>query len=298
MSKTLIESGTLTVKRDGTVPVVLITPGKGSSGYYSEELIARDAPVAWPKGTHVYLDHLKEGETRTPEKLLGTLIEETTIDDRGRAINVFKPLTKHREWIEEVAPFVGLSISAQGTGETKDLGQGPVYVVESLEPHITNTVDVVSYAGRGGKFLESLYESAEAAHASTHSESSAVDNGKVTDNMATVEEQLAALTTAVAGLVAKIDAVPVAPVVEEAKPDEDRKAAIAATLAVESAEVTPSLKAALIESIEAGNYDVQAQIDADVKYREEVKAELTKSLAEAGVSAGASSDDNHDVKGW
>src|SRR5690349_5992637 len=83
-SKTLVESrGAGSVKApaaDGSFEVVLIAPGQGSSGYYSEEVIRDYAPTAWPKGTHVYLDHLKEGETRSPERLLGALVEDTVID--------------------------------------------------------------------------------------------------------------------------------------------------------------------------------------------------------------------------
>jgi hypothetical protein len=307
-TKVLVESvGSLESKSaDGTYPVVLITPGKGASGVYSEQLIESYAPAAWPKGTHVYLDHLKPGETRTPEKLLGTLAEETSIDAEGRAVNRFKPLSKHREWIEEISPFVGLSISAQGTGreEVDESGQTE-YIVETLEPHITNTVDVVSYAGRGGKFLESFLEEANASAGSKSTQAESTSGATKGTSTMTLEEQVSALIETVSALVAKIDAREVA---EAAKADADHDVraevaqAVDAAVAVESADVAKSTHDALIEQIKAGAYDVNGAIEAEKALREEIRAEFeAKGLIESvGSSAagGASTSDDLVVTGW
>jgi hypothetical protein len=319
MTKLLTEShapGNLVAKGDGTYPVVLISPGRGSSGYYSETLIESYAPQAWPKGTHVYLDHLKEGETRSPEKLLGTLIEETTVDESGNAVNRFKPLSKHAEWIEEIAPFVGLSISAQGTGKPGTIDGEPAYVVETLDPHVTNTVDIVSYAGRGGKFLESFLEE---ANASENPGSQVQESGATKGNgTMTLEEQVAALLVSVGALVQKIDAresaeADAAAVVPEVKAQVAE--AVEATRKVAEAEISASLKATLNEGILNGEYDVDAAIAKDVAYREEIRAELaaagthveeevtrlpaalTESLG-SSAAGGTSTADPYAIAGW
>jgi len=303
MTKTLVETrGAGSVKApaaDGSFEVVLIAPGQGSSGYYTEELLREYAPAAWPKGTHVYLDHLKKGETRSPERLLGALVEETVIDPAtGEAKNRFKPLSKHREWVEEVREYVGLSISAQGDGREGEIDGRSTFIVESLDPNVTNTVDVVSYAGRGGRFLESYLE-----EANTTLSDSPAGSGKETNTM-TVEEQIAHLTSIVEGLVAKIDARE-ATATHEVEVDEavkaERKNAVEAAQAVADAELTESQRKLLYARIEAGDYDVSAAIDADKALREEIRADLeAKNLNEAGSSAsGGPKDENlYEVTGW
>lgn len=292
---------------DGTFEVVLIAPGQGSSGYYSEEVIREHAATAWPKGTHVYLDHLKEGETRTPEKLLGALVEDTRIDPAtGEAKNRFKPLTKHREWIEEVRPYVGLSISASGDGRMDTIDGRETLVVESLAPHITNTVDIVSYAGRGGKFLESYLEEAnQVAHEVASSTQHETSGGTVKGNdTMTTEEKLDKLTSVVESLVAKIDAQETAKVEEadaSTKFEADREAVLKAAKAVADSDATASVKEELFEGIKAGNYDVDAALDRAKKFREEVLASVgAVSLTEAGASAtaGASTVTEALPSGW
>jgi hypothetical protein len=307
-NKVLVESvgaGALSKSADGTYPVVLISPGRGSSGLYSEALIESYAPAAWPKGTHVYLDHLKEGETRTPEKLLGTLVEETTINGDGAAVNRFKPLSKHREWIEEIAPFVGLSISAQGTGQTESIDGQDVLVVETLEPHITNTVDIVSYAGRGGKFLESFLEEANASAEVPSTQAESTSGATKGTSTMTLEEQVTALIETVNALVAKIDARELAEAADAAAGADVRAEvalAVDAALAVESAEVATSTHDLLIEQIKGGAYDVNSAIQKDKELREEIRAEFeAKGLIESvgGTSVnGAVSTDSLSVTGW
>jgi hypothetical protein len=305
MSKLLIENapeGGIKSAVDGSYPVVLITPGQGSSGYYREQVIADYAPAAFPRGTHVYLDHLKEGETRTPAKLLGTLIEDTTVNESGEAVNRFLPLSKHAQWIEEVHKHVGMSVAVRGEGRKGEIDGRQTLIVESLEPHITNTVDVVSYAGRGGRFLESFLEEANAAEG-IEPNSSTVD-GLTEGNdttMAITEEQFAALVESVNGLVAKIAVIEGAVVPQVDENQNDRAAVVAAVKAVESADISDATKARLTEGIAAGNLDVAPVIEAEVALREEIRGELeAKQLEEAGASTNSGGQSTTDFipKGW
>lgn len=304
MSKLLVEnapSGSIKAANDGSYPVVLITPGQGASGYYREEVIADYAPIAFPKGTHVYMDHLKEGETRSPEKLLGTLVEETTVNADGEAVNRFKPLSKHAEWIEEVRPFVGMSVSVRGDGRPGEIDGRKTLIVESLDPHVTNTVDLVSYAGRGGRFLESYLEEANAAEDPKPNSSNLEESTEGNDTtMAITEEAFNALVESVSGIVAKIAVIESAVAPATTADTDDRAAVIAAVRAVESAEISDATKARLTEGIEAGNLDVAAAIASEVALREEIRAELeAKQLEEAGASTGGG-ENSIDLtpKGW
>lgn len=301
MSKLFVEnvSGSIKPAADGSYPIVLISPGQGSSGYYREEVIRDYAPQAFPSGTHVYLDHLKEGETRSPEKLLGTLIEDTTVNENGEAVNRFRPISKHAAWIEEVRPYVGLSVAVRGDGTPAEIEGRQTLMVESLESHITNTVDVVSYAGRGGRFLESFLEEANSEDAQrTHATPAGTTEGNK-QTMTISEEQVTALVESVERLVAAIS-------LKENAGDntpsfeDERAEVVVAVRAVESADISDATKARLIKGItEDGNLDVAEAIEAEKTLREEIRAEFkAQTLEEAGASASAGNADLTDVKGW
>lgn len=307
-------------REDGSYPVVLITPGQGTSGFYHESVIQEYAPTALPKGTHVYLDHLREGEERSPSKLLGYLCEDTTVDDEGNAHNRFMPLSKHREWIEEVKSLVGLSVAVAGEGRAGEVNGRKTVIVESLRPSVTNTVDMVSYAGRGGRFLESYLEEANQEEGDTPTDNldpdspeGAVEDRTLSDaggttkgneSMTYSEEQINSLISGVSDLVAKLTESAKA-AGEQPSVDEDRAAAVDAVRAVESADISDATKARLLEGIKAGNYDVEADIEHEKalreSLREELRVELTESLGSGlGSSAGgaSASDDDYTVKGW
>lgn len=145
----------------GTWRAVLITPGKGSSGVYTESVLRSYGPVAFPKGTHSYVDHpAVEGEVRSPKNLMGVLASDAYYEDGVGLVAELEVMPHWKEFVEAVAPHTGLSIYAMGEGERNDEGE---IVIESLVPHVQNSVDLVSYAGRPGSGLaEKLYEAAVA----------------------------------------------------------------------------------------------------------------------------------------
>src|SRR5688500_13652912 len=74
---------------DGTVPICLITPGWGSSGYYSAEVLrqAVDAGV-FEEGVHMYWDHMTRSEEwdrpeRSLRDLAGVLAQDGQWDENG-----------------------------------------------------------------------------------------------------------------------------------------------------------------------------------------------------------------------
>ena len=162
MTNLLMESTSSPIKsEDGTWRAVLITPGKGSSGIYTEKMLKEYGPRAFKKGTHSYVDHPRdEGEVRSPKNLIGVLAEDATYENGVGLVAKIRVMDHWKEFVEAVAPHTGLSIYAMGEGNYNDEGD---VVVENLIPHTQNSVDLVSYPGRpGSKLADKLYEAAVA----------------------------------------------------------------------------------------------------------------------------------------
>lgn len=157
-------SATTTKDWSGRMQVTCITPGKGSSGYYSPEVIeqaAKDRLIQ--RGTPVHFDHISESErTDRPERsvrdIAGVFTGDASWDGNALVgeVQIFKP---YRDLVSEMAPYIGLSISGSATDITGDR------VIEGLA-HI-DAVDLVTKAGRGGR-VDQLLESAR--HASLSDE--------------------------------------------------------------------------------------------------------------------------------
>lgn len=129
----------------------------GSSGYYPASVLERDGARAFPKGTHVYLDHPTQTEDydrpeRSVRDLVGALTEDAAyaddpVDGKGLYAKVlFKESV--REDVAFYAQTAGMSIRAIGVHEESPDGELIVTeVVEGL------SVDIVTHAGAGGRLL-------------------------------------------------------------------------------------------------------------------------------------------------
>jgi len=159
MTQLLTESGSAPQKVGNRWKAVLITPGKGSSGIYTEETLRNYGPQAFVKGTHSYVDHPRsEDDVRSPKNIIGVLAEDARYEDGVGLVAELDIMPHWKEFVEAVAPHTGLSIYAMGEGNYNDDGE---VVVESLVPHVQNSVDLVSYPGRpGSKLADKLYEAA------------------------------------------------------------------------------------------------------------------------------------------
>lgn len=149
----LTEAGTVTLTENegaGTALVTLITPGQGSSGEYSPQVLESAAEAGvFAAGTHMYLDHPTPGERpeRSLDRLAGVLTEAATWD--GEALRApAKIYPRFRSMLTDMQDAIGVSIRAGGVVESG--------VVTSIGP--VASVDFVTKAGRGGSFA--LVESA------------------------------------------------------------------------------------------------------------------------------------------
>lgn len=161
---TIDEAG---VRADGTMPVCLITPGWGTSGYYSAEVLEAAANAgAFPVGLHMYVDHpTTTGDVERPERSirdLGGILETAGRWDPNGADGPgiyaqAKVYEAYRSFIAEAAADIGLSIRAAGEGHWGEAeGQKGRIVTRITEGR---SVDFVTKAGRGGRIL-ALLESA------------------------------------------------------------------------------------------------------------------------------------------
>lgn len=143
-----------------TIPIKIIQPGWGSSGYYSKEVLARDGPKVFPAGTHMYMDHpTPQEEASRPERSVKDLAAVTMTDaqwlDEGAdgpgLYTEAKPFSDSANRIKEMAKHIGVSIRASGQAENGEIEgrKGPIVKA------ITNgkSVDFVTQAGAGGKIL-------------------------------------------------------------------------------------------------------------------------------------------------
>ena len=151
------------VAADNTIDVKLISPGWGSSGYYSEEVLKRDGPTAWPVGTHMHLDHPTMSEKRErPEgsvkDLAAAIASEPVYQESGptgpglyakaAVIPAFKGL------IDALAPHIGVSIRAPGTFAEGEAEGRKGHIVKAIfHSPLHSAVDFVTKAGRGGQVL-------------------------------------------------------------------------------------------------------------------------------------------------
>jgi hypothetical protein len=154
------------IRKDGTVPIKVIAPGWGSSGYYSADTLKRDGPKAFTKGLHMHVDHPTAAEeAQRPERSVNTIGAVLSTDARWEESGPAgpglyaeaKPLGDFAQKLPELAPHIGVSIRALGkatTGEAEGK-KGPI--IESIVA--AKSVDFVTVAGAGGKVLE-LFEAA------------------------------------------------------------------------------------------------------------------------------------------
>lgn len=159
------------VRPDGTVALKLIAPGWGSSGYYPAEVLKRDGPSIFLKGTKNFWNHATAAEEAArPEGDLNALASELVSDARWQDgpkgpglyadAKVFAP---YQEAIGELAPHIGVSIRASGKavqGEAEGR-KGPIITALTAG----KSVDYVTEAGAGGQIVE-MFEAARAKAAS------------------------------------------------------------------------------------------------------------------------------------
>lgn len=151
------------VKSDGTVKIKVISPGWGSSGYYSSEMLKRDGPKIFKNGLHMYMNHPTAAEAvERPERdlrdLVGVLTSDAVYEENGVSgpglYADAKVFENYQTFINDAAEHIGVSIVAGGRAMEGDAEgrRGPI--INTLEE--AYSIDYVTLPGRGGQVLPLL----------------------------------------------------------------------------------------------------------------------------------------------
>lgn len=295
MPKNLHEASSKLSKNGQYWDATLITPGKGSSGIYSEEMLKEYGPTAFPKGSHSYVDHpASEDEQRSPKNLMGVLAEDARYVEGRGLVGKIQVMPHWADFVEAVAPHTGLSIYA--TGDGRDTEEG--FVVESLDYSIQNTCDLVSYAGRGGSLVERLKESAinkTSVETGTGAATADADSKEREQNMDELKALVEALASKIDGLDTKLVEMD-AKVESVVKLSESATAADAAKVdALEvadklaEAKLTESGRKRVLESVKSGAA-VEDAIKTETSLRDEILAEARTVVTPGRVVESVSDD--------
>ncbi|QYC54160.1 capsid maturation protease [Microbacterium phage Welcome] len=295
MTQTLLEFDAAVVsapKARGLWRATLITPGQGSSGNWTEDVIRRDGPHALKKGAKCFVTHnrMENGEP-DPFSMWGVLASDAWYEDGVGLVADIQVLESWIDKVADVAPHTALSVFLMGEADE----QGNITAI--LED-VQNGVDLVVYPGRpGSSLVEKLYESAKAG-TFNRTEANAAEVNKEGRLM---PEDVKELAAAVAALGEKVDKL-TAGQVETAQAQVDADAVAAevdtqvearvakikdAVEAVKAAEadMLPSSAKSLMESAYKG-LDVAAGIESAKAVKVEalatLKAEAAKPAAESG----------------
>lgn len=157
------EAATATRRGPGRILLTLITPGQGSSGTYTPEVLATAAAErAFPRGTLGMIDHDTPTEAmERPEGSLRNLAivleEDAYIGDGGALQAEAKVASAWRDLVDDFHEHIGASIYAAADIKVNESGEK---VIERIIPNPFNRTDLVTVAGRGGK-IEQVLEAAK-----------------------------------------------------------------------------------------------------------------------------------------
>lgn len=178
----------------GQLNIRLITPGVGSNGYYSPEVLEAAAGAqVFPAGTLLFIDHPTASEAaerpeRSVKDVAAVLAEDARWDGQGLIARA-NPVGPWGEVVTEMAGVIGVSIRAAGQLEMGEHAGTSMPIITSLDEG--RSVDFVTYAGRGGSFevLESVRPSAVTERVMQRGLSEATAND-IRDALSTVLDEL------------------------------------------------------------------------------------------------------------
>jgi len=191
---TTVLEATAVEGKPGRLLIGIISPGHGSSGYYSQECIeAAATDKVFPAGTHMFFDHPTESDKfERPERsvlMLGAVLEEDARWDAtlNKLVSEASPIAAYRELLEDKTfqSAIGVSIRASAEVSEGEIDGKRTTIIDRLVE--SQSVDFVTRAGRGGSILNVL----ESARPSTVNNRALKHDGV---EEATVNDQRGALS--------------------------------------------------------------------------------------------------------
>jgi len=158
------------IRPDGTAPIKIISPGWGTSGYYSAAVLeAAAGDGVFPAGTQMFWDHptITERGDR-PERSLRDLAAVTETGAVWRDVHPAGPglyaeakvFSQYRDVLAEMAEHIGVSIRAGAEISAGEAEGRKGRIVQRLVEGLS--IDFVTKPGRGGQVLAVLEAAREA----------------------------------------------------------------------------------------------------------------------------------------
>lgn len=177
--------------KPGRFLIQLISPGWGSSGFYSQAVLeAAAVDKVFPARTHMYVDHPTRTEEydrpeRTIRDLAAVLAEDARWDDGLKALVAeARVFGEYRVMLDELADDIGTSIRSWCESEPGEADGKNGTIITSLVEGIS--CDFVTHAGRGGKILQ-VIESARATREATANDTRDQLNAELTETYGTAD---------------------------------------------------------------------------------------------------------------
>jgi len=270
--------------------VKVIESGWGSSGYYSPEMLAEYGPKVFAAGTKVFMNHPSVSESsdrpeRDVRQLAGKLVSDAVFTENGLVADI-QFYSFYAPMIKEMAGDVGLSIHALGESSLGEAEGRKGPIIEALVADPLTSVDVVTVAGAGGKFLN-LLESYSRKDSDTTMVDESKSEGKV---MSITKEEfdaaIASIKTAfVEALTPVVESVSL--LAEAAKPAAVESEALSAVELAAKFNESALPKLALDRVVEALKADAEKSVDELIASEKAYVAAISESVKPATDNSGS-----------
>ncbi len=178
--------------------IKLIAPGKGSSAYYTPEVLKRDGPGVFPAHSKIFLNHATaaeeaarpEGKVEDLAGILTTAAAYSESHAKGPGLYArAKFFPDHAQTIEGKAAFIGMSIRGYGD-VAKESGKPVMREGVPLLAKLTaaRSVDVVTEAGAGGMILTEAARAAQNQQQTQESDMTAAEQTQLREALAEVKK--------------------------------------------------------------------------------------------------------------
>ncbi len=304
MNAKLQESTTVEVK-GRKARIRLMSAGAGSSGYYPPEMLESYGPATFPRGTHLFWDHLTENESwdRNGSHSIKDLIGVTESDaeyvaDEQALYADALFYSSSADFIAEAMEDIGLSV------EVQNYQMDPERIITEMGPHPYNAISVVPRAGRDGKvtaLLESFRENkthgiSESGNIKDIGSNNRKDEGMTPEDIKAIVEGIKEafapsfneLKEALAP--ASVEAPPVEPAVEAVD-------VAAITESLIEADLPKAARERVLAQVNSEGVDVAKLIESEKAYIDQLRESAQPGTGRIQESA-SKADEDYSVSGW
>lgn len=269
------------IRRDGTVEIRVMSAGWGSSGYYPAEVLERDGPRVFGKGTKMFIDHpTPTEESQRPERSIRDLAAELVsnarwVPDHPKGVGLYadaKVFQPFHPLVEELAPHIGVSIRAMGKAKQGEIAGRKGLIVQELTD--AKSIDIVTSPGANGRIIQMFEAARDRNLVTVDVQEDSVETKQLQEAVTSLEEKVTTLLQENARL-------------KEGALLRDARDFVRATIV--TANVPDVTKERLVESLSKNPPVKDGQLDTATfatQIQEAVKAEMDYLTKAAGYGSG------------